>query len=317
MECGRLKRGWAKWVLAGAMGLLVGAGCSSGEDAKKVSLEKREEVSKAGAPSKQSVVRIAVGAMLVPREGYQHYKDLLDYVSSELGRPVRIVDRESYAEINALLENGELDAAFVCSGPYVDGHEEFGLELLVVPVAFGAPVYYSYIIVPKESPVSSVEELRGKSFAFTDPQSNTGRLVPSYLLASMGEDVDRFFAKTTYTYAHDKSIMAVAEELVDGAAVDSLIWDYADRTDPSLTSRTKIIWKSQPCGIPPVVVRNDIDGELKERLRQIFLEMHLTGKGREILAKMMIDRFQIGKDSAYDSIRAMKRFQAESRARGD
>jgi hypothetical protein len=64
----------------------------------------------------------------------------------------------------------------------------------------------------------------------------------------MGEEADTFFDTTNYTYAHDKSIMAVAEGLVDAAAVDSLIWDYADRMDPEFTSRTKIIWKSDSCG---------------------------------------------------------------------
>jgi phosphonate transport system substrate-binding protein len=196
--------------------------------------------------------------------------------------------------------------AFVCGGPYVDGHEKFGLELLVAPMAYGGTVYYSYIIVPKDSPVKSFKELRGATFAFSDPLSNSGKLIPTYMLAKMNETPESFFKSFYYTHAHDKSIKAVATGVVDGAAVDSLIWEYANHTNPEFTSKTKIIEKSSPHGIPPVVIRRGIDPELKERLRQIFLNAHTDEKGREILKGMMIEKFVPIDDKAYDSIREMK-----------
>jgi len=83
-------------------------------------------------------------------------------------------------------------------------------------------------------------------FAFTDPDSNTGRLVPTFWLSQIGERPESFFSKTIYTYSHDNSILAVNRALVDGAAVDGLIWEYYHRKNPVFTSKTRVIRKSEP-----------------------------------------------------------------------
>ncbi len=271
---------------------------------QKISMEKREPV--VAAKKDVKAIRIAVGGMITPREGFAYYRQFLDYIGEKMGQPVEFVDREDYAEINKLVATGQVDVAFVCGGPYVDGKKEFDMELLAAPVAYGETVYYSYIIVNKKSPFQQLSDLRGKRFAFTDPLSNTGKLVPTYMLAKMKETPDSFFGKYSYIGSHDKAIQAVAEGVVDGAAVDSLIWEYANKTSPKFTSMTRIILKSPPYGIPPVVVPKGLDPALKDRLRKIFLEAHTDPKGAEILKKMYIDRFVMIDDKAYDSIREMK-----------
>jgi len=290
-------------------------GCSNGEKPERIRLEKRELVQASVKRPKEDAVRIAVGSMITPKEGFVYYKQLLGYIGEKLGRPVTFVDRENYTEINELIRSGDVDVAFVCGKPYVDGHDEFGMELLVAPQAYGETVYYSYIIVSKDSPIESFEGLRGKNFAFADPMSNTGKLVPAYMLAKMGETPDSYFRKYVYTYAHDKSIKAVAQRVIDGAAVDHLVWEYLHRTDPELTSRTKVIEKSVSYGIPPVVVRPDLDPELRERIRRILLNAHRDKKGQEILERMMIDRFVVIDDRAYDSIREMASWIAKEKGR--
>jgi phosphonate transport system substrate-binding protein len=135
--------------------------------------------------------------------------------------------------------------------------------------------------------------------------SNSGKLVPTYLLARMNETPETFFKKYIYTQSHDKAIQAVAQGIVDGAAVDSLIWEYANRTNPRFTSKTRIIQKSPPYGIPPFVVRPGLDPAIKKRLRTIFLNAHKDEQGREILKGMMVDKFVVIDDSAYNSIREM------------
>ena len=268
--------------------------------------QKRERVSytehdPAGAP-----IRFAVGAMLIPEAGNALYRALLEEVESRLGRPIKIVDRESYAAINRSLKEGEIDAAFVCSGPYVDGKRDFGLQLLAAPVAYGRTTYNAYVIVREESPARRFEDLRGKSFAFTDPDSNTGHLVPAHLLATMGETPERYFSRVIFSGSHDASIAAVATKIVDAASVDSLIWEYARRVKPEHAAKTRIIWTSPAYGIPPVVVRPGLDPELVKRLAAIFLSFDADEKGRSILRKMMLDRFVEARDADYDSIRAMQ-----------
>jgi phosphonate transport system substrate-binding protein len=298
-----------KLVLAVIAMVLVGA-CSerdSVKDAKRVSLAERTETVPAVTSSPMRTLRVTVGSMITPSAGFSYYTQLLRYLEDKIGIPVKFVDRHSYDEINALLRDGDTDLAFVCGGPYVEGHDEFGLDLLVAPRAYGDVVYYSYIIVQKAGDIHDFGGLRGKHFAFADPKSNSGALVPTHMLAEMGETPEAFFSDLTYTYAHDKSIKAVAQGVVDGAAVDSLIWEYDNRADPVFTSKTRIIAKSPPFGIPPVVTGPNVDPRLKQQLREIFLHAHEDPLGKKILDGMMIEKFVLIEDSAYDSIRDMKR----------
>ncbi|HWR59389.1 MAG TPA: phosphate/phosphite/phosphonate ABC transporter substrate-binding protein [Thermodesulfovibrionales bacterium] len=288
------------------LGLLCVIACEKKEEPRRISLEQRESAPKTVEHGAGKNIRIAVGGMITPREGLAYYKNFLLYIGDKLGRHVDFVDREDYGEINGLLEKGDIDAAFVCSGPYVDGRKAFGLELVAAPQAYGGTVYYSYIIVAKNSPISNFKGLRGKKFAFTDPLSNTGKLVPTFMLAQMNETPETFFKSYTYTKSHDKAIKAVALGMADGAAVDSLIWEYLNRTKPEVTSKTRIMTKSAPYAIPPVVVPRGLDRQLKESLKQILLNAHNDEKGRVILKHMMIEKFVPIDDRAYDSIREMK-----------
>jgi phosphonate transport system substrate-binding protein len=282
----------------------------SRSDLPEITLEKRSQTPITPAATATQGLRIGMGAMITPREGYVYYNRLKEYLAQQLQMPVTLVDRESYAEINSLLAAGGVDIAFVCAGPYVEGHSQFGLELLAMPLVKGKPVYHSYIIVPKESPAERIEDLRGRRFAFTDPQSNSGKMVTTYLLARRNETPASFFGESYYTYGHDKSIATVAENLVDGAAVDSLIWEYLNRIKPTLTSRTRIIDISEPYGIPPIVARKELPQVMKQRILHALLTMHDNPEGREILAGMMIDRFVPGNDANYDSIRSIYRWIA-------
>lgn len=287
------------------MGLvLIATGCPQKQEAKKIRLEKKESVEPNEVP-KVRPLKAAVGGMITPKEGFAYYRDFLYYLEKKSGRPVEFVDKQSYAEINNLLESGDLDFAFVCSGPYVEGHDKFGLQLLAAPEVNGKSFYYSLIIVNIDSPVKSFRELRGKIFAFTDPLSNTGTLVPTYMLAKMKETPASFFKEHIYTNKHDISIKMVADKLVDGASVDSLVWEYMNRKRPDITSKTRIVEKSPPYGIPPVVVSKSTDPETRKLLSDLFLNAHKDEEGRKIMKGMMIDRFVPVRDSAYDSVREM------------
>lgn len=283
-------------------------GCTK-EEATKVTLKNGNGQSENG--EKKEVIKIAVSAIISPKKTFIYYKDMLDYISKKLDMPVELVQRDTYAEVNDLVKNRKISAAFVCSGAYIDGKRNFGMELLVAPMAYGQPFYHSYIIVPRDSKATRLEDLKGRKFAFTDPMSNSGKLAPTYMIGKLGEKPESFFSDIIYTNSHDKSIEAVARHLVDGAAVDSLIWDYADATEPEFTSKTKILIKSPPYGIPPVVIPAGMTPELKAKLRDILLKMHLDAEGRSILNKVKIDRFVRIEDSAYDSIREMQRFLNE------
>ncbi len=292
-------------LLVVALLALFSLSCQPRSEYEKIDLSNLEPVKTAPPESSEVVLRIAFAAVLSPAETLKSYSQLVDYLGQALYRPVEIIQRGTYAEINDLIESQQVDLAFVCSLAYVTGNDDFDMELLVVPEVNGETVYYSYLIVPVESEAESMVDLRGKSFAFTDPLSNSGRLAPTYRLYQMGETPDSFFSKYIFTFSHDNSIRAVAKSLFDGGAVDSLIYDYIVSHEPEIGARTRIIEKSPPFGIPPVVVHPSLNQEIKARLRSLFLNMNQDEDGRKILGGINIERFVMGDDASYDTIRSM------------
>jgi phosphonate transport system substrate-binding protein len=263
--------------------------------------------------AQQAPLKIGLAAMISPKETLIFYNGMLGYVGEQLGRKVEMVQYRTYDEMDAALENRDLDIAFVCSGPYVKDKAKFGAELLVAPQSYGQPFYFSYIIAPANSPAKSLADLKGKTFAFTDPKSNTGRIVPTYMVGKeFGAAPEKFFSEVKFTFSHDKSIDEVAKGAVDGAAVDSLIYDYLAKKAPEKTKGAKIVAKSPPYGIPPVIVNPKMDRELKEKVKKIFLGMHADPKGKAILEGIMVDKFIIPKDKDYDSVREMDKWLAKN-----
>ncbi len=255
-------------------------------------------------------LRVAVAAVISPKGTVESYSPFLSYLEEKLHRPVELIQKRTYLEVNDLIEHGEVDIAFVCTSAYIQGHDTFGMELLVAPQVDGKTVYNSYLIVPASSSAQSMKDLHGKVFAFTDPISLSGRVYPSYLVQELGftsEAVpwtpEEFFGRTFYTYSHDEAIRAVASGVADGAAVDSLVYEYAVARDPSLAEKVKIIHRSPDFGIPPVVVSPFTRPQVKEDLQSLFLEMANDPTAKDALASIGVERFVLIDDSAYDSVR--------------
>jgi phosphonate transport system substrate-binding protein len=282
------------------------SGCGGDSEYKRVDFSKTVAISHPDThPAQDKVLRVAVAAMISPKETFIYYRELLDYIGRNAGLGIQLIQRKTYDEINALFPKGEIDLAFICTGPYAAAREKYGFEALATPQVRGKPFYQSYLIVAKDSPYRSLEELRGRVFAFTDPDSNTGTLVPNHWLAQVGETPETFFQKTVYTYSHDNSILAVARGLVDGAAVDGHQWEYFQHFTPALTARPRVIRKSEPYGSPPLVASERLPDELKTKIRGILLSMHQEPDGRAILDKLLIDRFLAPREEWYEPVRAM------------
>jgi phosphonate transport system substrate-binding protein len=248
-------------------------------------------------------LRVAVAAVISPRGTVESYQALLDYLAKKLDRPVELVQRRTYAEINDLVESGLVDMAFVCTSAYVAGHDKFGMELLAAPQVNGETVYYSVLVVPADSLAQSMADLQGKVFAFTDPISNTGRNYPTYLVQQLGSTPEQFFARTFFTYSHDDALRAVASGLADGAAVDSLVYDFAILREPELAQQTRIIHRSPPFGIPPVVVRPGLRPQLKADLQSLLIDMGNGAEGRQALQVIGVEKFVVIDDADYNSAR--------------
>jgi len=93
--------------------------------------------------------------------------------------------------------------------------------------------------------------------------------------------------------------------MVDGAAVNSLVFQYLEVVHPERTSNIKIIERSEWFAMPPVVVAKGIDPDLIKKIKEIFFTLHTDSASKKVLDKLMFDRFVLGNDSMYNSVRKL------------
>jgi len=243
-------------------------------------------------------LRVAVAAILSPQGTVDSYQALLKHLGKRLGTPVQMVQRRTYQEINELLAQDAIDLAFVCTGAYRAGAKE--MTVVVVPQINGATTYRAVILATKKSGIHSFADLRGKSFAFSDPMSNTGFNYPQSLLAAMSETVESYFSRTIFTYSHDRTVNAIAEGVAAAGSVDELVFRHALKRDPTLAEKLVVIQRSEEFPIPPVVTPRQKNAAFIARMRRILLELHQDEDGMNILGNLDIDRFVLpGKE--YDA----------------
>ena len=295
---------WRRW--AALTWLLLGlAGCRPASTVSVISLAHLEPLPPA-AVTGMSPLRVAVAAIISPRGTLDSYTLLLDYLEQQLGRPVTLVQRRTYTEVNTLLRDGAVDLAFVCTSAYVSGAREFGMQLLAAPQVDGEAVYHALLIVSADNSAQSLADLRGRVFAFTDPISTTGHNYPILLVKQLGEEAETFFGRTFYTYSHDDAIQAVANRVADAASVDSLVYAFAIQRNPSLGERVRVIHQSPAFAIPPVVVSPHVRPQQAAELRDILLHMADNADGRVALAAAGLSGFAAITDNAYNSVRDLE-----------
>jgi phosphonate transport system substrate-binding protein len=250
----------------------------------------------------ESPIRFGLTAVVV-RENLRFLDRWAEYLSAEMGQSVEFVRRHSYREITDLLKSGGLEFAWICGYPFIQKRDPEFLTLLAVPVYKGEPLYHSFIIVHRDSPYTKFEDLRGGVFAFSDPESNSGFLYPQSVLATQRETPDSFFRQTFFTFNHAETVEAVAEQVADGGAVDSYIWEYMRSFRPEVAEKTRVIMRSPTFGFPPLVSRLGVDARVVARMKLVLSEMSDNPKGRAFLKGLELDRFGDFPPGLFDSIR--------------
>jgi len=228
------------------------------------------------------------------------------YLESRLGRPVQFVQRGTYREISDMLRRDKLDFAWICGYPFVRWRR--WLRLLAVPLYRGQPLYRAYLIVPAtDTTTRSILDLRGKVFAFSDPDSNSGYLYANYRLAQADERPAGFFSKSFFTWAHRKVVEAVAAVLAQGGSVDGYVWDTLEKFSPELTSRTRVADRSPEFGFPPLVARASVTHAEFDAMSRVLLGMASDGEGQDLLNRLNLDGFTPGSDGLFEDIDRMMR----------
>jgi len=259
------------------------------------------------------LIRIGVTAVF-PEDEVGLLRVWSQWLEERLQRPIEFVTRSSYREISDLIRSGQLDFAWICGYPYVRYKSE--LRLTAVPVWKGRPLYRSYIIAASDDDrPQRILDLRGRVFAFSDPDSNSGHLYPCYALIRGAEDPDAFFSRTFYTWAHRLVVRAVAEGVAQAGAVDGYVYEMVAALQPQIVARTRIIERSPLFGHTPMVARHDIDEREEAAFFEALAAMTTDARGRELLRVMQLDGFVRGNVALYDSIAEMMRADAQFRER--
>ncbi|MGZ8623698.1 MAG: PhnD/SsuA/transferrin family substrate-binding protein [Actinomycetota bacterium] len=250
--------------------------------------------------------RLRFGTYLAPSV-LPVYEAITEAVGRRLGIETELVVETSYESC----ERDENEVCFVCSLPYVT-YERRGLDL-AVPVAApvlrgnryaGRPIYYSDVIVPRESAFRSFLDLRGRSWAYNEPLSHSGYGITRYHLVRLGETAG-FFGEVVEAGFHDEAIRMVARGDVDGSAIDSQVLAIECRDHPKLAASVRVVESLGPSTIQPVAVSRRVPDDLRDGIRDVLVTLADDPAARARLDAGLIERFAPVGPASYDDIRMM------------
>jgi phosphonate transport system substrate-binding protein len=236
---------------------------------------------------------------------------IASYLADKLALPVAFVNVEPWQARERLLDTGQIQVGWICGYPYIRkvDWEQQPLDLLAAPVMAhprygGRPIYFSDVVVHRESAFCTFTDLRGANWAYNEPGSQSGYNVVRHHLACLGEDFS-YFGRMVESGAHLRSLQMILNREVNASAIDSTVLEAALHRSPSIGEEIRIIESIGPNPIPPWVIRREVDPSLRDYLRSLLLTMHEDPAGAAILALGQIDRFAQVTDGDYDAIREM------------
>ncbi len=238
---------------------------------------------------------------------YATYEHIARYLGEKVGFPTTLRVGQSFEEF----AKGQIDVAFICGLPYVrmTSLNNCPVELLAAPVLIGKryqhrPIYFSDVIVRSESQHTCFDDLRGCVWAYNERASHSGCNLVCHSLLERGKSPE-YFGETVKSGSHLRSIEMVLQGEVDAAAIDSHLMDVLRSKDQELAARLRVVDMLGPSSIPPVVVSKMMDNELKCKMQETLVTMHLDDCGAKQLREGLIERFAIVTDEDYGDLRGI------------
>jgi phosphonate transport system substrate-binding protein len=227
------------------------------------------------------------------------YAPFMEYLSKELGVPVKLRVANDYAAVIEGQRAGNIQIAYYGPASY---SKAYLTEVKTEPFVTtrnndGAIGYYSVIYVKADSPYKDIHELKGKTIGFVDPNSTSGYNAPRFFLNKAGIDADSFFSKSIVTGSHENAVIALGKGTVDCAAN----WWNAD-DDSNLTRMDnkgmakkadyRIIFKSGLLPGSPYAYLSNLPDDLKKAIQKAFAEAPTKDKAA-------FDKLSDGKDKEF------------------
>lgn len=231
--------------------------------------------------SQYKVIRFGVLSGENEKDRKIQYGKFSDYLKRELGVEAKMYTASSYAGVIQALAAGQIEFAFLGSSAYAAAWEETngGVEPVLTRVEEdGSSGYFSVVTVRCDSPYKSVQDLKGKTLAFADPNSTSGYQVPYFHLRKQGFVPEKFFGRTPFSGSHETGVLGVVNGQYDAAA--TYITD-AERGIPQRMAERRmipansvcIIWTSPEITSGPLTVRKDLPEDLKKKVTELVREV--------------------------------------------
>ncbi|ANU11828.1 phosphate-binding protein of phosphonate ABC transporter [Planococcus antarcticus DSM 14505] len=287
-----------KWILTGSILLLAFflSACGNGSTENESSTTSGNEEP------------FTIGVIPAQTEGeMQTAMDKLQTIlSEELDREVEI---EVYPDYNGVVESmnyDQIDMAYLGPLTYVIAEANSNAQAIITQLVDGEPFYHSYIITHKDNPATSLDELLENpgevQFAFGDPNSTSGSLIPSIELQDRGvyeSEQENQFETARFTGSHDATALSVQNKQVDAGAIDSAIYNQLLESGKIDGAQLKIVWESEPLFQYPWAVLESTDDETVTKLREAFLAI----EDPEILDAFGATGFTEATNADYESIK--------------
>jgi len=246
----------------------------------------------------------AVSVGMIPDAGatqvsIQEKGPLKDYLAKQMGRAVNLVIPTNYNATVEALGNGSLDFAYLGALTYVKAQRQYGVIPLVQRTS--DQQFHSLFITGAASPIQTLQDLKGKQFAFGDINSTSGHLIPFLELKEAGINVDADL-KFRYSGSHPATAKAVEAGAVDAGALDETVYNAMIAEGKLDKSKVRVFYTSRPFVDYVWVARKDVSKELQEKFVQAFLRLK-EGQDDQVLQILRGKSFVRANDEEYAQVR--------------
>ena len=226
---------------------------------------------------------------------------ILDIVAKHTGMKIDTFVGSDYNATIEALRAGHVDVALLGPFSYVLATTVAPVEAFAVTVVARTmqPSYQSIIIAGKDSNINGLADLKGKTFAFVDPGSTSGFMVPTAAFIKAGITPEKDFKQVMYSGGHDSTIVSVGSGKVDAGAVADRIYERGCAKGLADCNKLKVIWTSPPIPNDPLLYRKNLSEDMKKRIRDAFFSVKNLAFGE----MGTVARFDPASDKDYDPLR--------------
>ena len=254
----------------------------------------------------------------IPTEGAadsaKRAQPIADQLKKILGVDVEVFTASDYAGIITAMANKHIDFAYFGPKSYTEAAEKANAQAMVMELnKEGQRGYTGIIITKKGSGITSMDQAKGHTFAFTDPNSTSGFLVPNVLFArDLKVKPEDYFKEVRFSGSHGASILAVKNGGVEVAATNNIDMDRMIEKGAVSMDDFNILWKSDLIPGAPMCARADLPESLKAAYAGALLQINADPAALEILQN---GGYDYANDTDYDIIRYLKKLKKELQAK--